>query len=47
MLCGIVVRAVTYDEVRGVRSVRQIFFVLSRLATLLPSLGWAKPVRHS
>jgi hypothetical protein len=27
--------------------VPQIFFGLTRLATLLPSLGWAKLVRHS
>ena len=47
MLCGIAVRAVTYDDVGGMRSVRQIFFGMTRLATLLPSLGWAKLVRQS
>jgi hypothetical protein len=47
MLCGIAVRAVTYDGVGGMRSVPQIFFGMSRLATLLLSLGPAKLVRHS
>ncbi len=47
MLCGIAVAAVTYDEVGGIRSVPQIFFGMTRLATLLPSLGSAKLVRHS
>ena len=39
--------AVTYDGVGGMRSVPQIFFGMSRLATLLLSLGSAKLVRHS
>jgi hypothetical protein len=47
MLFGIAVAAVTYDEVAGMRSVCQIFFGMTRLATLLPSLGPAKLVRHS
>jgi hypothetical protein len=47
MLCGIGVRAVTYDGVGGMRSVPQIFLGMTRLATLLLSLGPAKLVRHS
>ena len=35
----------TYDDVAGMRSVLQIFFGMTRLATLLPSLGPAKLVR--
>ncbi len=45
MLFGIAVAAVTYDEVAGMRSVCQIFLGMTRLATLLPSLGPAKLVR--
>jgi hypothetical protein len=47
MLCGMAVRAVTYDEVGVMKSVPQIYFGMIRLATLFPSLGWAKLVRHS
>ena len=47
MLCGTAVPAVTYDGGEGMRSVPQIFSGMTRLATLLPSLGWAKLVRHS
>jgi len=39
MLCGIAVRAVTYGDVGGMRFVPQIFFGMTRLATLLLSLG--------
>jgi hypothetical protein len=41
------VRAVTYDGVGGMRSVPEIFVGMSRLTTLLLSLGPAKLVRHS
>ena len=37
---------VTYEGVVVLRSVPQIFFGMSRLATLLLSLGSAKLVRH-
>jgi hypothetical protein len=47
MLCGTPVAVVTYDGVGGMRSVLQIFLGMSRLATSLPLLGWAKLVRHS
>jgi hypothetical protein len=47
MLFGIAARALTYDEVAGMRSVGQIFFGTTRLATLLPLLGPAKLVRYS
>jgi hypothetical protein len=47
MLCGIGLPAVTYGDVGGVRSVAQIFFGMTRLAMLLPSLGSAKLVRYS
>ena len=47
MFCGIALPAVSYDDVGGMRSVAQIFFWITRLATLLPSLGSAKLVRHS
>jgi hypothetical protein len=35
------------DDVGGMRSVPQIFFWITRLATLLPMLGSAKLVWHS
>ena len=44
MLCGIAVLAVTYDDVGGMRSLLQISFGMTGLATLLPSLGSAKLV---
>jgi hypothetical protein len=47
MLCGMAVRAVTYDEVGVMRSEPQIFFGMTRLAALFLSLGWAKLVRRS
>ena len=47
MLCGIGVPAVTYDGVGEMSSVPQIFFGMTRLATLLLSLGPAKLVWHS
>ncbi len=37
----------TYDGVGGMRSVPQVFFGMTRLATLLLSLGPAKLVRHN
>ena len=37
----------TYDGVGGMRSVPQVFFGMTRLATLLLSLGLAKLVRHT
>ena len=40
-------RAVTYDEVGGMRSLLQICFGMTGLATLLPSLGSAKHVWES
>jgi hypothetical protein len=40
------VPGVTYEGVGGMRSVAQIFFGMSRLATLLLSLGSAKLVQH-
>jgi hypothetical protein len=47
MLWRIGVPAVTYDDVGGMRSVPEIFFGMSRLATLLLWLGPAKLLRHS
>ena len=47
MLCGIAVPAVTYGDVWGMRSLPQIFFGMTHLATLLRSLGSAKLVRRS
>jgi hypothetical protein len=41
------VRAVTYDEVGGMRLVHWIVFGVMLLAMLLLSLGWAKLARHS
>jgi hypothetical protein len=41
------VPAVTYDGVGAMKSVPQFFFGMIRLATLLPSLGWAKLVQRS
>ena len=47
MLLGIAALPVTYDDVGEARSVPPIFFGVTRLAMLLPSLGSAKLVRHS
>ena len=46
LLCRIAVPGVTYEGVVVLRSVPQIFFGMSRLATLLLSLGSAKLVQH-
>ena len=46
LLCRIAVPGVTYEGVGVMRSVPQIFFGMSRLATLLLSLGSAKLVQH-
>ena len=46
LLCRIAVPGVTYEGVEVMRSVPQIFFGMSRLATLLLSLGSAKLVQH-
>ena len=46
LLCRIAVPGVTYGGVGVMRSVPQIFFGISRLATLLLSLGSAKLVQH-
>jgi hypothetical protein len=45
--CGTAVAVVTDDGFGGARSVPPIFFGVSCLATLLPSLGSAKLVGHS
>jgi hypothetical protein len=42
MLCGNAVPAVTYDHGGGMRSLPEILLGMSRLATLLLSLGPAK-----
>jgi hypothetical protein len=47
MFYRIAVPAVSYDDVGEMRSVPEIFFGMTRLATLLPSLGPAKLLRHS
>jgi hypothetical protein len=47
MLYRIAVPAVSYDDVGGMRSVPEIFFGMTGPATLLPSLGPAKLLRHS
>ena len=47
MLCGIAVLPVSYEDVGGMRSVCQISLGMTRLATLLLSLGSAKLVWHS
>jgi hypothetical protein len=47
MLYRVGVPAVSYDDVGEMRSVPEIFFGMTRLATLLPSLGSAKLLRHS
>jgi hypothetical protein len=47
MLRGIAMSAVSYDGVGRMRSVPQILLGMTRLATLLPWLAWAKLVRHS
>jgi hypothetical protein len=46
LLCRIAVPGVIYEGVVVLRSVPQIFFGMSRLATLLLSLGSAKLVQH-
>ena len=45
-LCGIAVPAVTYIGVGGMRSLPEILFGMTRLPTLLLSLGPAKLVRY-
>jgi hypothetical protein len=47
MLCGNGVPAVTYDHGGEMRSLPQIFLGMSRLATLLLSLGPAKLARRN
>jgi hypothetical protein len=44
---GTPLSAVTGNTSRQMSSVSQVFFGLSRVTTLLPSLGPAKLVRHS
>ena len=46
MLCRIVVPGATYEGVGAMRSLPQIFLRMSRLATLLLSLGSAKLVQR-
>jgi hypothetical protein len=46
LLYRIAVPEVTYEDVGVMRPVPQIFFGMSRLATLLLSLGSAKLVQH-
>jgi hypothetical protein len=47
MFSQIAVPAVTYEDVGGMRSVFEILFRMTHLATLLLSLGPAKFLRHS
>ena len=47
MLCGIGELAVSYNDLGGMSSLVEISFGMTLLATLLPSLGWAKLVRQS
>jgi hypothetical protein len=47
MVYGTAVLALTYDGVAAMGTGRQIFFGMTRLAMLLPSLGPGKLVRRS